>query len=154
MSFKEQLQKLEIPHYSKKQETFNVISHALGLPIGFFILVFALIKLLKVEITPFYFFGLLIFSLSAFTVYLVSALYHRFPAHSLDLYHRTGRIRTLGTHGQRLGMEPRPEGAAAHGRKGPRCVPRSQRRPGRMERHPPPGQGHRGPQDNEGNTRI
>lgn len=70
------LDKVSIPNYSRKQENFNALSHALGLLIALFMFVFSVIKLMKAEITTLYFFGLLIFALSITLVYLVSAIYH------------------------------------------------------------------------------
>ena len=65
-----------IPEYTRKQETFNALSHFLGIFVAMFVLGFDLVKLIKNEISLFYFFGLLIFALSMFLVYGVSSLYH------------------------------------------------------------------------------
>lgn len=55
---------------------FNAISHALGLLLAIFLMVFAVIKFSDATITLFYLFGILVFAISAFLVYLISAIYH------------------------------------------------------------------------------
>lgn len=70
------LDQIEIPSYTRKQETFNALSHAVGIVIAIFVLVFGIIKLATQQISLLYFFGLLIFSLSTALVYLTSATYH------------------------------------------------------------------------------
>ena len=70
------LDQIEIPSYTRKQETFNALSHAVGIVIAIFVLVFGIIKLATQQISLLYFFGLLIFSLSTTLVYLTSATYH------------------------------------------------------------------------------
>ena len=76
MSFKKMIDEVEIPSYSHKQEMFNAISHALGLLLALFLMVFAFIKYGSGSISLFYLFGILIFAISAFLVYLISAIYH------------------------------------------------------------------------------
>ena len=76
MSVKENISQIEIPHYSKKEELFNSISHLFGLPVAFFIIMFSLNMFLNGKINLFYFIGLLIFGLSATIVYLISSIYH------------------------------------------------------------------------------
>lgn len=70
------LEKVVIPDYSRKQELFNAISHILGVLIALFVFIFALIKLINGSISVFHFIGLLIFSITTFAVYLISATYH------------------------------------------------------------------------------
>lgn len=70
------IDKVSIPNYSRKQELFNALSHFLGVFVSIAVLVFALIKLLNKAIDVFYFMGLVIFSLTAFAVYVVSGTYH------------------------------------------------------------------------------
>ena len=70
------IDEVEIPSYSHKQEMFNAISHALGLLLALFLMVFAFIKYGSGSISLFYLFGILIFAISAFLVYLISAIYH------------------------------------------------------------------------------
>ena len=76
MSFKQMINEVKIPNYSHKQEMFNALSHALGLLVAIFIIVFGIINLSNHTISLFYFFGLLIFGISAFLVYLISTIYH------------------------------------------------------------------------------
>ena len=78
MTFKEMISEVQIPRYSHKQEMFNTISHALGILVALFIIGFSLVNVISQRIPLFYFFGLLIFGVSAFMVYLISALYHYF----------------------------------------------------------------------------
>ena len=70
------IEKVIIPDYSRKEETFNALSHILGTLVALTVFVFGLIKLINQEISLFYFFGLLIFAITAFLVYLISATYH------------------------------------------------------------------------------
>lgn len=76
MSYKDLLENITIPSYSQKQEKFNVISHLLGLPFALAIMVFAIVLLVNQTINDFSFAGLIIFSISAFLVYLISCIYH------------------------------------------------------------------------------
>ena len=70
------LDSILIPAYSRKEERFNALSHLLGILVSLSIFVFAIIKLASQEISLFYFFGLIVFVLTSFLVYLVSATYH------------------------------------------------------------------------------
>lgn len=65
-----------IPNYSRKQEMFNSFSHYLGIIFSFTILVFALERFFSQNIALLDFFGLLIFSLTSFAVYIISGTYH------------------------------------------------------------------------------
>ena len=65
-----------IPNYSRKQEMFNSFSHYLGIIVSFTILVFALERFFSQNIALLDFFGLLIFSLTSFAVYIISGTYH------------------------------------------------------------------------------
>ena len=70
------LDSIQIPNYSRKQEMFNALSHFLGVIIAFVILVFGIVKLANENINLFYFFGLLIFGVTALAVYTISGVYH------------------------------------------------------------------------------
>ena len=70
------LEEIAIPSYTRKEETFNAISHGLGILIALFTTIFGVIKLVNHEISTFNFFGLLIFAITSFLVYLISASYH------------------------------------------------------------------------------
>ena len=76
MSVKEIITQIEIPSYSKKEETFNSISHLLGFPVAVFVLMFSINLFINNKISLFYFIGLLIFAFSMAAVYLISAIYH------------------------------------------------------------------------------
>ncbi len=65
-----------IPNYSRKQEMFNSFSHYLGIIVSFTIFVFALERFFSQNIALLDFFGLLIFSLTSFAVYIISGTYH------------------------------------------------------------------------------
>ena len=70
------LDSIQIPNYSRKQEMFNSLSHFLGVIIALVILVFGVAKLANGSINLFYFFGLLIFGITALAVYTISGVYH------------------------------------------------------------------------------
>lgn len=76
MNLKAQIEQVSIPTYTRKQESFNVNSHALGVPLTVAIFVFALVLYVTNKISPLYLFGLTIFAISALTVYLISSVYH------------------------------------------------------------------------------
>ena len=76
MSPRENIALIEIPSYSRKEELFNSISHMLGLPVAFFILLRAISLFISNQISLFYLAGLIIFAMSACAVYLVSSIYH------------------------------------------------------------------------------
>ena len=84
MSYKEQVNEIKIPSYSRKQESFNVISHALGLPIAIALLVWAVFLLFSKKVPPIYYLGLFVFSISALLVYGVSSIYHFLDASSFN----------------------------------------------------------------------
>ena len=70
------LDNIQIPNYSKKQEMFNALSHFLGIVVALVILIFGMARLISGSISQFYFFGLLIFGVSALAVYTISGVYH------------------------------------------------------------------------------
>ena len=70
------LDKISIPNYSFKQEKFNSISHFIGVPIGFIILIASFILLSLKTIRFDFFVGLFIYSISIISLYFVSGLYH------------------------------------------------------------------------------
>ena len=70
------LESIQIPNYSRKQETFNAFSHFIGIVIALTIIVFGIVKLASESINLFYFFGLLIFGITALAVYTISGVYH------------------------------------------------------------------------------
>ena len=70
------IESIKIPNYSRKQEMFNALSHFLGVIIALTIIVFAIINLANGKIGLFYFFGLLIFGVTALAVYTISGVYH------------------------------------------------------------------------------
>ena len=76
MSYKENIEEIKIPEYTKGQETFNTISHVLGIPLAFIILFIGLYRLIirAIDITAFL--GLLVFVITIVDVYFVSSLYH------------------------------------------------------------------------------
>lgn len=76
MSYKDYINSIDIPSYTRKQESFNAFTHALGLPLAFIILLISFIKFFNNALTVPYFIGLNIFVLSIVAVYLVSTLYH------------------------------------------------------------------------------
>lgn len=76
MTYKERVQLVKVPSYTKEQERFNFISHFVGVPIGLALIVLAIIFFAKNIISFPYFIGLIIFGLSEISVYLVSAIYH------------------------------------------------------------------------------
>ena len=76
MSYKENIASVKIPPYTRKQETFNTISHLLGIPLAFIILIIGLVRLFSGAINISAFLGLLVFVITIIDVYLVSSLYH------------------------------------------------------------------------------
>ena len=76
MSYKNNIAQVKIPPYSKKQELFNGISHALGLFLALIVLVFSFVKLSNQTLSNSHFIGLLVFALSMMAVYTVSTIYH------------------------------------------------------------------------------
>lgn len=76
MSLKTNIEEIQIPSYGRKQDIFNVISHLLGLPLAVFIAIFGIVKFSNASISLKDLFGLLVFAVSALTVYLISSIYH------------------------------------------------------------------------------
>ena len=76
MSYKENIEEIKIPEYTKGQERFNTISHAIGIPLAFIILFIGLYRLLirAIDITAFL--GLLVFVIMfiLFPVYIMGLL--------------------------------------------------------------------------------
>ena len=79
MDYRSNIASINVPNYNKKQETFNTISHLIGIPIAIVIFVISLIQLIRGFITPSYFLGSLVFVLTIIDVYFVSSLYHSTP---------------------------------------------------------------------------
>ena len=70
------LEKIDIPSYSFNQEMFNSISHFFGVSIGIVIIAISIVLFVAYGLPLTYFIGLLIFGVSALTLYLISGLYH------------------------------------------------------------------------------
>ena len=71
-----------LPSYSRKQELFNAISHFIGIILAIIVLVFGITLFSNGDMKPLIFIGYIIFSLSMFTVYLISGIYHVTPKDS------------------------------------------------------------------------
>ena len=76
MSYRENIEEIKIPKYTKGQEVFNTISHVLGIPLAFIILFIGLCRLVVRAIDIATFLGLLVFVITIVDVYFVSSLYH------------------------------------------------------------------------------
>lgn len=76
MSYKDNIASVSIPPYTKKQERFNTISHILGIPLAFIILIIGIVLLVTQKIDVTSFLGLLVFVITIIDVYFVSSLYH------------------------------------------------------------------------------
>ena len=76
MSYRENIEEIKIPKYTKGQEAFNTISHVLGIPLAFIILFIGLYRLLVRAIDIATFLGLLVFVITIVDAYFVSSLYH------------------------------------------------------------------------------
>lgn len=76
MSYKENIEEIKIPEYTKGQERFNTISHVIGIPLAFVILFIGLYRLIIRAIDVTAFLGLLVFVITIIDVYFVSSLYH------------------------------------------------------------------------------
>ena len=76
MGYRENIEEIKIPKYTKGQEVFNTISHVLGIPLAFIILFVGLYRLLVRAISITEFLGLLVFVITIVDVYFVSSLYH------------------------------------------------------------------------------
>ena len=82
MSLKGNIQEIKIPTYGRLQDVFNVVSHLLGLPLAVFIAVFGVIKFSNASISLKDLIAILVFAVSALTVYLISSIYHGFRSNS------------------------------------------------------------------------
>jgi len=82
MSYKENIQEIKIPKYTKAQERFNTISHLLGIPLAFIVLIISLIILCRHEFNPSYLLSIIVFVITMIDVYFVSSLYHSTPLDS------------------------------------------------------------------------
>ena len=76
MNYRESIEEIKIPKYTKGQEIFNTVSHILGIPLAFIILFVGLYRLIIREIDITAFLGLLVFVITIIDVYFVSSLYH------------------------------------------------------------------------------
>ena len=79
MTYKETIARVKVPSYYKEQESFNTISHIIGIPVAFIIFAIGLCLLIRSMMTPSYFLGLLVFVITIIDVYFVSSLYHSTP---------------------------------------------------------------------------
>ena len=84
MSYKENIEEIKIPEYTKGQERFNTISHVIGIPLAFVILFIGLYRLIIRAIDVTAFLGLLVFVITIIDVYFVSSLYHGTPANTFN----------------------------------------------------------------------
>ena len=84
MSYKENIEEIKIPEYTKGQERFNTISHVIGIPLAFVILFIGLYRLIISAIDVTTFLGLLVFVITIIDVYFVSSLYHSTPANTFN----------------------------------------------------------------------
>lgn len=84
MSYKENIEEIKIPEYTKGQERFNTISHVIGIPLAFVILFIGLYRLIISAIDVTAFLGLLVFVITIIDVYFVSSLYHGTPANTFN----------------------------------------------------------------------
>lgn len=76
MTLRHNIEKTEIPGYSRTQEMCNAISHFLGLLVAVLIGIFSICSFAKECINVTLLIGDIIFSVSAFAVYFVSSVYH------------------------------------------------------------------------------
>lgn len=84
MSYKENIEEIKIPEYTKGQERFNTISHVIGIPLAFVIIFIGLYRLIIKAIDVTAFLGLLVFVITIIDVYFVSSLYHGTPANTFN----------------------------------------------------------------------
>ena len=84
MHYKENIEEIKIPEYTKGQERFNTISHVIGIPLAFVILFIGLYRLIINAIDVTAFLGLLVFVITIIDVYFVSSLYHGTPANTFN----------------------------------------------------------------------
>lgn len=80
--WKDNINNLDIPEYSKEQDDFNFYSHLIGVPIGIAIFCNCIILYLKQLINFTSLIGLLIFGLTTILLYYISASYHKSPIDS------------------------------------------------------------------------
>lgn len=79
MTYKETIAHIDIPPYTDKQESFNGISHALGIIVALIISLIALVSFSNNNLALVDFVGLLVFVSTITAVYFVSSLYHFTP---------------------------------------------------------------------------
>ena len=79
MSYKETINDVKVPSYTKEQERFNTISHLLGIPLAAVLLIIGLVRLFNGAIDGSSFLGILVFVITIVDVYFVSSLYHSTP---------------------------------------------------------------------------
>jgi hemolysin III len=84
MHYKENIEEIKIPEYTKEQERFNTISHVIGIPLAFVILFIGLYRLIIKAIDVTAFLGLLVFVITIIDVYFVSSLYHGTPTNTFN----------------------------------------------------------------------
>lgn len=84
MHYKENIEEIKIPEYTKGQERFNTISHVIGIPLAFVILFIGLYRLIISAIDVTAFLGLLVFAITIIDVYFVSSLYHGTPRNTFN----------------------------------------------------------------------
>lgn len=89
MSYDE-LKNLPLPNYSKREESFNWISHVLGVVLGFLLLVYFMIISYKHNLEMKKTFSLIIYCFAMCLVYSVSAIYHH--ARPLSISKRIKRV--------------------------------------------------------------
>ena len=79
MNYKENIEEVKVPNYSKRQERFNTISHLIGIPLALIIFIVSLIALSSHGFNASYLLGIIIFCITIIDVYFVSSLYHSTP---------------------------------------------------------------------------
>ena len=79
MSYRDNIANIDTPPYTRKQETFNTISHLIGIPVALIILIIGTVRLISGTVNISAFLGLLVFIITIVDVYLVSSLYHWTP---------------------------------------------------------------------------
>lgn len=82
MTLRNNIDGVSIPGYSKKQETFNAISHFIGALFAIFICGFGIYLFINEYISLLLLIGFFVFGVSALAVYLVSSCYHIINRHS------------------------------------------------------------------------
>ena len=79
MNYKENIEEVKVPNYTKGQERFNTISHLIGIPLALIIFIVSLIVLASHGFNASYLLGIIIFCITIIDVYFVSSLYHSTP---------------------------------------------------------------------------